>query len=455
MATTSLYKVHVRPGMYIKFAFILLLLLLLVCTATFQWGNLAIYSTSPSNPLTIDVHGDPPAEVSDNSVIDVFDDPPLDSEAVKSLCTKTEWNPHLVFTCSNNGGGIGNVRNSILICIRHSIAAGAGLVIPQILLRKPDDITDIWTKDRAPFSYMFDLPHLVDSLRISCPGLILYSSEDEIGNFTNATRHDLHVEDIASKPFFFARASMVDRPELWPHDFSSWLEKTKLVSTAESPLIIDLVRSYLSYPVYSDGKEFAESFGGVLKFRSDARILATKVLSSLLNTSGIPLDISTPFQQNAFLGAHLRTEFDAQKSWGNSYDTQLDSYVKQALSTSLPLIYLTSGDLSEATKFTNDVQPHNLKVTTKHDLLSGGDKEELLALTWDQQALVDYLVMLKASSFAGSGTSSFSWNIGLWRHIFARHREHLNGPQPLSDELSQVYGLYPRQYPQYDTCMWP
>jgi hypothetical protein len=446
MAMICLHKV--RPSVYIKFACIPLLLLLWI--ARVQWGN-------PSNPLAIHLHS-PPTEVSGNNnnpPADVFDNPPLDSEAVRSLCTKTEWNPHLVFTCANNGGGIGNVRNSILICVRHSIAAGAGLVMPQLLLRKPDDITDIWTKDRIPFSYMFDEQHFVDSLRISCPGLILYRSEDEIGKLANATRHNLHVEDIASKPFFFARAMLVDRPELWPQDFSNWLQKEKLTSTAEKPLIVDLVRSYLSYPAYSDGKEFAESFGGILKFRSDVRILATKVLVSLLKTSGTPLNISARFQENAFLGAHLRTEADAKKSWGNSYGTQLDSYVKQALSTGLSLIYLTSGDVSEATKFTNDVQPHNLKVVTKHDFLSGGDREELLALTWDQQALVDYLVLLQSSSFAGSGTSSFSWNIGLWRHIFARQREHLNGPQPLSDELSQVYGLYPRQYPQYDTGIWP
>jgi hypothetical protein len=442
MAPAFLHKV--RLGTYIKFVCVFLLLLLL-WTAHSQWGNLGTSLTS--NRLNIDIHGDPPT--------DVFDHPPLDSEAVRSLCAKTEWNPHLVFTCSNNGGGIGNVRNSILICVRHSIAAGAGLVMPQLLLRKPDDITDIWTKDHIPFSYMFDQQHFVESLRISCPGLKLYSSEDEIGNFANATRHDLHVEDIASKPFFFARAMLVDRPELWPQDFSNWVKREKLTSTAEKPLIVDLVRSYLSYPVYSDGKEFAESFGGMLKFRSDTRKLATKILVALSQTSGIPLNISAPFLENTFLGAHLRTEKDAQKSWGNSYALQLDSYVKQALSTGLSLIYLTSGDLSEATKFTNDVRSHNLNVTTKHDLLSGGDKEELLALTWDQHALVDYLVLLKASSFAGSGTSSFSWNIGLWRHIYAQQREHLNGPQPLSDELSQVYGLYPRQYPQYDTSMWP
>jgi hypothetical protein len=327
--------------------------------------------------------------------------------------------------------------------------------MPQILLRKPDDITDIWTKDRTPFSYMFDEQHFVESLRTSCPGLKVYSSEDEIGNFANATRHNLHVEDIASKPFFFARHMLVDRPELWPQDFSNWVKREKLTSTAEKPLIVDLVRSYLTYPVYSDGKEFAESFGGMIKFRSDTRNLATKILLALSQISATTLNASAPFLENTFLGVHLRTEKDAQKSWGNSYNTQLDFYVKQALSSNLSLIYLTTGDPSEAMKFTDDVRPHNLNVTTKHDLLSGGDKEELLAMTWDQHALVDYLVLLKASSFAGFGTSSFSWNIGLWRHMYARQREHLNGPQPMSDELSQVYGVCPRQYPQYDTGMWP
>lgn len=97
---------------------------------------------------------------------------------------------------------------------------------------------------------------------------------------------------------------------------------------------------------------------------------------------------------------------------------------------------------------------YNIKVTTKHDLLTGEDRAGLDKLTFDQQALIDFLVLLKATGFAGVGHSSFAWNIALHRHRFARQRDHLNGPQLMSDELSQVMGT-PNMYPEYAPCLWP
>jgi hypothetical protein len=95
-----------------------------------------------------------------------------------------------------------------------------------------------------------------------------------------------------------------------------------------------------------------------------------------------------------------------------------------------------------------------MSVTTKFDHLSGQDLEELKNLAWDQQALVDFLVMMKAADFAGIAHSSFAWNIALKRHQYAKKKDHLDGPQMLSDELSQMYGI-PRGYPEYAACLWP
>lgn len=78
-------------------------------------------------------------------------------------------------------------------------------------------------------------------------------------------------------------------------------------------------------------------------------------------------------------------------------------------------------------------------MATKFDVLSATDAEALRELTLDQQALVDFLVVLKASDFAGIAHSSFAWNIALKRHLEARRTDsklHLEGPQMLSDELS-------------------
>lgn len=117
-------------------------------------------------------------------------------------------------------------------------------------------------------------------------------------------------------------------------------------------------------------------------------------------------------------------------------------------------MYVASGNVDEIARFADDAKAYNLSVTTKHQLLGGEDKVKLEAFTFDQQALVDYLVLLKSSDFAGVGHSSFAWNIALWRHQLAKQRDHLNGPQLMSDELSQVYGTV-KQYLEYACRLWP
>jgi len=95
-------------------------------------------------------------------------------------------------------------------------------------------------------------------------------------------------------------------------------------------------------------------------------------------------------------------------------------------------------------------------VTTKFNLLKEKDLEELQALKWDQQGLVDFLVMLKASDFAGIGHSSFAWNVALKRHVFVKKKDRVRGPEILmGDELSLIYGDVRGYEPEYAACLWP
>ncbi|KFY75770.1 hypothetical protein V499_04275 [Pseudogymnoascus sp. VKM F-103] len=103
-----------------------------------------------------------------------------DSEAIRSICADTEWNPALVFTCSESVGGIGNIRNSILNCVRFAISAGAALVEPAIVLRNDADSAEIRTSVKTDMGYMLDPAHFRESLRISCPGKKVYDWIEEL-----------------------------------------------------------------------------------------------------------------------------------------------------------------------------------------------------------------------------------------------------------------------------------
>ena len=48
-----------------------------------------------------------------------YNDGPL-----RELCSGKEWTSGLIFKCDNAFGGVGNIRNIILTCVRYAIEAG-------------------------------------------------------------------------------------------------------------------------------------------------------------------------------------------------------------------------------------------------------------------------------------------------------------------------------------------
>lgn len=354
--------------------------------------------------------------------IDAFDFPPVDSEEMRAVCSSTKWNQSLVFTCDNNHGGIGHVRNSILNCVRYAIGAGGALVLPNIALRDEDDLGHDHghaEKRHGPgrngMEYMFDVNHFTDSLRVSCPDLLLIRHMEQTDS---SRRRGLLPEHL----FTNIPTSGLEHPEEWPIKLEAWIEEYMPSYPEKEPIIIDLEQSFLHYPAHSDGHKFAHTFGNILKFRPDVRRLATTTLNKLSEWYDIPLNVSEPIMKPSFMGAHLQTDNPFLEERHNSgvayahFPSQTAAYIEQAISAKIPLIYVASGNLPEIHKFGLQATASKMAITHKEDLLKDKDMDALERLRWDQRALVDYLVLLKAQDFAGVGHSSFSWQVVMTRH---------------------------------------
>ena len=115
---------------------------------------------------------------------------------------------------------------------------------------------------------------------------------------------------------------------------------------------------------------------------------------------------------------------------------------------SLFLMYAASGNTSSTAALIAEATAQSPPVTivTKWDLLSGPDLELLDHLRWDQQALVDFLVLLRSSFFAGVDRSSFSWNVAAKRHVTSENgtcgpdTDELPDGLAFRDEFSEIVG---------------
>ena len=93
-------------------------------------------------------------------------------------------------------------------------------------------------------------------------------------------------------------------------------------------------------------------------------------------------------------------------------------YSRLATNYSLPLIYAASGNATSIDLFAASTAP--TPVVTKFSLLSGEDLALLESMSWDQQALVDYIILARSSRFLGVRDSSFSYNLAIARQAFGR-----------------------------------
>ncbi|KFY16761.1 hypothetical protein V492_01114, partial [Pseudogymnoascus sp. VKM F-4246] len=202
------------------------------------------------------------------------------------------------------------------------------------------------------------------------------------------------------------------------------------------------------------------NFGRLVEFRPDTHRLASAILAALRKRFTLSPLPHLGVANNAFVGLHFRTEIDAVNVGYTSFEEQTAAYLSYISGAPIRAVYAASGNTTSLELFAIEAAKLDppATVVAKGDLLEGKDKEELEGLTWDQQALVDYLVLEKAARFAGVSDSSFSWGIAYARQVVSseagtcRSVEKLEEGVQFRDELSTVFGR-PRDW--HKDKLWP
>ncbi|KAI0404528.1 hypothetical protein F4802DRAFT_220322 [Xylaria palmicola] len=384
-------------------------------------------------------------------------DAPFVGWPLKRLCDETTWVEGLVYICDNNSGGIGNIRNYIQTCIRYALEAGAtGLTIPQIRKRSERDLADLFT-DFLPFSYMFDEQHFRDAFNTNCPQITLYDNITDIPGVGEAPK----INKITPKDFGNREScdpwDQNRHTDRFGPTFRRWLQNEKHghAPTKEHPRLIRFNWGVLfDWQIYRDGPELAATFGGILKLDDKFLRLGKKTLEKMQAFAR-----ADGAKDGAFLGIHLRTESDALGFWPH-YDMQSETYMEQARKLGYQTAYLATGNLTEADKFIDGaIEMAQMRIVTKTDLLSDDELDELEALSWDQQGLIDYVVLLGSEFFMGVQPSSFSVHVAMKRHLRTGGlytRPYKTGTE--GDGLSYIVGNYDKYWGNWLFLwdgMWP
>ncbi|TVY78176.1 hypothetical protein LSUE1_G007122 [Lachnellula suecica] len=351
-------------------------------------------------------------------------DGPYNLEPLAALCRNKEQAPGLIIKCKAVPGGMGNVRNMMLNCYRFAIEAGglsSGIIVPEIMKRGEDSLSNLFTDISYPFEHFFELPHFTTSFRTACPQIRLYDSQNDLWDLpSTAKEHEVDPQSLSAKHHPVAN-TLIDEAGQWRGAFYKWLNETAPPFSESRPVLVSFPPQLLRFPFKYDTPEFVATFGRLLLIREDVRKLAATVLYSLSSQYNLSLNLSGPIQQEKFYGAHLRTASDAAAVGWPGYDMQATNYLNSALASNLSLIYLTTGNPVDAARFSETAASKGITVTTKDALLAGEEfefeREVMKRLSWDHLGMVDFDVLLRASKFGGMFESSFSWNTALRRHV--------------------------------------
>lgn len=315
--------------------------------------------------------------------------------------------------------------------------------MPQISRRNPKDIGDFRTKHMMPFDYLFDAAHFKSTLATYCPQLTIHDTLAALEKHPGISAKALTLTPY-DLPNITHNGPVISNLPKIRKSFHAWLKNEN--SEHHTPIRVSLTsRIIWTWPTSYDRNSLVRSFSGVVRLSRQVRLPAAEALYSLASEHFPPLSSSGASKSKSksksktdftlpFVGIHLRAEKDAQQYHLTNYTLQTNYYLSRLKTDLLPSlfpasasgdddnnhktntipIYIASGDSAQIERFAKQlsfVHPA-IKVVTKASLLP---ESALSALTWDQQALVDFQVMERAAYVMGVRESSFAWTLALKR----------------------------------------
>jgi hypothetical protein len=330
---------------------------------------------------------------------------PFNGSALSDLCNETVFIPGRYFECTDIQGGVTNVMNSVMHCLRFSIASGSGMVLPILRVRGGLDPSglDLHSGGTTSLHFMADVAFLRQAITEFCPQMVTLDKVEMVPGYESAfSPPPFNPKDI------YTQATGLPNNEglINDHVDSFRVDFDKVMGSQLPAIYRTSWPLFFQWPVTSETPAFRESFGGLLVFRHDAKQLASQIISALAMLAP------------AYFGAHLRAEGDVTGIGGwTPANVQMDHYIAQAVAADLRVLYVGGGDPLSIQQIALKAAEHNIVVVSKLTLLPWTSLQYLNSLHFDQQAPVDYLVLLAAEKFSGVGASSFSVRLAVERHL--------------------------------------
>ncbi|KAF3766955.1 hypothetical protein M406DRAFT_337854 [Cryphonectria parasitica EP155] len=342
-----------------------------------------------------------------------------------------------------------------------AIEAGVGLVLPSIPLRHKDDLV-VYNQGNSTaerqFEEWFDQKHAVSSMGQTCPQLKVIAQEDLQAGDRDSMRRvenrwslDVHSTRFfrernghfwAGKPFkaFFEEGLAQLREKKHSgkkhvKDKSMTIQKhleneAETAEEASTTVTIVGMRADLElFNIANDptghDRHLWDDLGKALRFLEAPRAIVDRLLRQIGDerffavgfrgeSNNMPESIKQQISEN----------FDALDRAWESYRAMPEMAAYD--SDKRPLVYLACGDEGQAQAFAEEGRGRGWNVTHKYALAEAmsndGAVENISALPFDFEAIVDLGMLVKSYFFVGLMSSAFSYTVANMRDPTTRYR---------------------------------
>lgn len=331
---------------------------------------------------------------------------------LQDLCRKTQWNEGLWVQCISYCdsketawcGGLSNARTRFQTCLRLAIDAGAGVIIPEVLLRDTGAAGATFARHDACADVWFDLAHTQEVMAVNCPQLELRA------NCPDALDRSVAIASPPEADF----GGLIQTPRYIDGEFVTGEFRENIILptlhhanriNASSGEVVDgttiiMYGDTLEGWNYNNSGEFhtvRRELHKSIKFGASMRQIGEKVRDS------------HQLQRGAYIAVHLRGESDWPVEWGTA-EQQMALYMEEMAKIrttdegrNVRAVFVSSGEPEIIQTFRDRLKPLGYTVYDKWDLLaeSPHDLANVQQADFDAMGIVDETILSGAMYFMG------------------------------------------------------
>lgn len=332
--------------------------------------------------------------------------------ALKQLCAKPDYREDLFLDCQIGAGGMTTLLSHFKSCFYLGLGLGMNVILPRSPKRSAALTFNLESHEHLPLSHWLDEEYLINTIAKTCPQTKLIKMTEE--QISVVPTHQIMTIETDDAPFGSAMGPYAadDAERAWRPFYQA-----KLDAIAKSDMtIVRTTTRAMQFNITAGQTSIFNELQYLMRMTPSVRRLIDAVKPS-----------------DPYFGIHFRAEADVAHDalWTSSttqlarvFDTAERARRKYAFSWP-KVIYLACGDKNMTALFRETAAKTGWTVLDKWSILERHQDgtalmQELDALDFDQEAFIDYAMLLISRFFIGTGISAFSYSVAHLRDSSGR-----------------------------------